>query len=395
MKHGVQFGAGNIGRGFIGHLLWESGFRTIFVEANRELVQLLNERGCYPLRLLDKDGTAHNLVIDGVEALSSSDEEKIAQAVATAEVVFTAVGVKNLRLIARALAQGIAQRAAENPQFLNVFLCENLKDAPLLLQEEVAAYLSHEAKNFCREKVGFVGTVVARMVPVMGERYGVRDPLFIVAESYHQLPFDVQAVKGKAPSISGLKPAGNFQAEIEKKLFLHNLGHAVLAYVGYLKKCAYIHEAIKDRDAREVLDGVWQEVSQALFRKYPLLDRAETEGMIQDLRERFANPALMDTVERVGREPLRKLQPEDRLVGGIRFCLSEGIFPRYIIMACAAALYCDFPHDSEAVALQKMIAEKGVANVLREICALDPESEVGKELLLYYEFWERKRRREN
>ncbi|MGC8777585.1 MAG: mannitol-1-phosphate 5-dehydrogenase, partial [Candidatus Caldatribacteriaceae bacterium] len=160
MKYGVQFGAGNIGRGFIGHLLWESGFTTIFVEANQELVRLLNERKSYPLRLLDKDGVAHDLLIDRVEALWSDKEEEIGEAIAGAEVVFTAVGVKNLKLIARALAQGVEKRCTGNPQPLNVFLCENLKDAPSFLQAEVEKYLSPEVRNFCREKIGFVGTVV-------------------------------------------------------------------------------------------------------------------------------------------------------------------------------------------------------------------------------------------
>lgn len=391
MKYGVQFGAGNIGRGFIGHLLWESGFRTIFVEANQELVRLLNERGWYPLRLLDKDGTVRDLSIDGVEALSSEEEDRVSDAVAGAEIVFTAVGVKNLKLIARTLAWGIEKRSRTNPQFLNIFLCENLKDAPTLLRQEVEMYLSPLAKDFCQQKVGFVGTVVARMVPVIGERYGVKDPLFMVAESYHRLPFDVGAVKGPVPAVSGLKPVSNFQAEVDKKLFLHNLGHATLAYVGYLKRYAYIHEAVADQEIEGILNGVWGEITRALFRKYPALDRAETEEMVKDLRERFANPALMDTVERVGREPLRKLKPEDRLVGGIQLCLSQGVFPRSIAMACGAALHYDFSDDPEAVILQEMIARRGVTEVIKEVCALDPESEVGKEILSFYYFWLRKK----
>ena len=112
---------------------------------------------------------------------------------------------------------------------------------------------------------------------------------------------------------------------------------------------------------------------------------------MNDLKERFANPALMDTVERVGRDPLRKLQPEDRLVGGIRLCLAQGVFPRFIAMACGAALRYDFPGDPEAVALQEMIGKKGVAGVLREVCAIEPESEVGKEILSAYRFWSPKK----
>lgn len=397
MPYGVQFGAGNIGRGFIGHLLWESGFQTVFVEANQELVRLLNERGYYPLRLLEKNGQARDFRIDRIKTLSIEDKVQIRDMIAEAEIIFTAVGAKNLRWIAQALAEGIEERAKRNPQALNVLLCENLKNAPDFLQSEVEKYLSPPAKVFCREKVGFVGTVVARMVPVVGERYGVQDPLFIVAELYYRLPFDHRAVKGEIPSIVGLEPVEDFEAEVDKKLFLHNLGHAVLAYAGYFKGYAYIHEAVRDPEIRELLRKVWQEVMLALFKKYPSLNSLETEEMVRDLEERFANPALMDTVERVGREPLRKLKPEDRLIGGINLCLSQEIFPYSIAMACGVALHYDFSEDVEAVSLQNMIREKGVEGVLQEVCAIDPDGEIGKEIIASYRFWSAKgrERREN
>ncbi len=393
MSYGVQFGAGNIGRGFIGHLLWESGFTTLFVEANEEIVRKLNERGSYPLRLLEKDGTERHLSIDRVQALSSKEAEKIGRAIARAEIVFTAVGVKNLPLIAPLLARGIEERSTENPRYLNVFLCENLRDVGTLFAAQVMPYLSPRGKEFCREKVGFVATVVARMVPVIGERYGVKDPLFIVAESYHRLPFDAQAVKGEIPEITGLVPAFDFQAEVDKKLFFHNLGHAVLAYLGYLKGHAYIHEALCDEEIKTILDGAWHEVWQALKRKYPALNEEEEMARLRDLEERFANPAMMDTVERVGRDPLRKLKPQDRLVGGITLCLSQGILPLHIATGCGAALCYDAPDDGEAVLLQKMLREQGVEKVLREVCALDPWGEVGQKIIAAHRLWSEKRMR--
>ena len=74
----------------------------------------------------------------------------------------------------------------ENPIPINILLCENLKDAPQFFKNEVKTHLNTEGKQFLQEKVGFVGTVVARMVPVMDKRFGVDDPLFIVAEAYNR-----------------------------------------------------------------------------------------------------------------------------------------------------------------------------------------------------------------
>ncbi len=140
-----------------------------------------------------------------------------------------------------------------------------------------------------------------------------------------------------------------------------------------------------------VLDGAWREVWQALKRKYPLLEEEEEMKRLRDLRERFANPALMDTVERVGRDPLRKLKPQDRLIGGITLCLNEGVLPVYIAEACGAALCYDFPGDGEAIALQRALRDEGVERVLQEVCGLDPSSEIGQKIIMAYRAWSQKR----
>ncbi|HPP75292.1 MAG TPA: mannitol-1-phosphate 5-dehydrogenase, partial [Armatimonadota bacterium] len=51
MKKAVQFGAGNIGRGFIGQLFHESGYEVVFVDVVPDVVRLLNEQRCYTLRI--------------------------------------------------------------------------------------------------------------------------------------------------------------------------------------------------------------------------------------------------------------------------------------------------------------------------------------------------------
>ena len=259
-------------------------------------------------------GKEEDLIIDNLRALSTQEEDKVAKEIEEGDVVFTAVGVKNLPAIAPLLAQGLELRLRGSADFLNIFLCENLKDAPQLLKEEIEKYLTPSGKNFLEEKVGLVGTVVARMVPVMGERYGVEDPLFVVAVSYHHLPFDAQAVKGEVPKIAGLRAVSNFPAEVERKLFIHNLGHAALAYLGYREGYTYIHEAIKDEKIRKILDGAWEEVSRALLQKHPDLDSQEHEKLVEDLQRDL--PTLTFRYVRASRrEPLRKLAPEDRLIG--------------------------------------------------------------------------------
>jgi len=393
MKQAIQFGAGNIGRGFIGHLLWESGYRIVFVEAYPELVSLLNSRSKYPLRLLEKNGQEKNVTISNLIAYQTDERDKISKAVAASSIIFTAVGVKNLPAVAPLVADGIQLRLKENPHPLNILLCENLKDAPQFFKHEVGIHLNEEGKKFLQEKVGFVGTVVARMVPVMGKRFGVDDPLFIVAEAYHKLPYDATAVKGSLPEISGLKPVQNFPSEVDKKLFIHNLGHATLAYFGYLKGYEYIHQAVADQEIKNLLDDVLKETSTAILRKYPDLDRNEVNEFVEDLKERFFNPLLMDTVYRVGRDPIRKLGEDDRIIGGIALCQSQKVFPDAILKVAGIALIYDYNQDADAVKLQNMIKNDGIKEVIHKLCGIDPESDIGEKIIQsYHQFRERFRK---
>ena len=171
MNQSVQFGAGNIGRGFIGHLLWESGYRIVFVEAYPDLVKLLNARSKYPLRLLEKNGQEKNVTIDNLVAYQTEEKNNISQAIAVSSVIFTAVGVKICPAIAPLVADGIQLRLKENLS-LSIFFCVKILKMRLNFKNEVKTHLNTEGKQFLQEKVGFVGTVVARMVPVMDKRFG-------------------------------------------------------------------------------------------------------------------------------------------------------------------------------------------------------------------------------
>lgn len=384
-RYAVQFGAGNIGRGFIGHLLEESGIWTVFVEANENLVAELKKRNAYPIRLLQKDGTFKDVTIRHFAVVSAQEVEEIARRIAHALFVLTAVGARNLPHIAPLVARGIRKRMEENPEPLNIFLCENLKDAPHVFERMVREHLSQEEVKFLEENVGFVGTVIARMVPVVSERFGNLDPLCVVAEAYTRLPYDAKAVKGSLPPLFGFEGTEHFAAEEERKLFFHNLGHAILAYLGYRFGHAYIHEALEDSRISRVFSGAWEEVTKAFFRKYPFWEQGEHEAYLADLRERFANPAMMDTVTRVGRDPLRKLSPEDRLIGGARFCLGEGVFPENVACGCAAALLYDFPEDEEARKLQEMLRREGVGAVLERVCGVSQGEPLGERILFYFE----------
>jgi mannitol-1-phosphate 5-dehydrogenase len=378
MKTAIQFGAGNIGRGFMGQLFWEAGFKTIFVEANEQLVELLNTRQVYTLRLLNAySKREEELSIDRFEALHIRQEVQIAEAIAESELICTAVGVKNLALIAPLIAAGIRKRFDRDGPAVDVWLCENQLGAADILKKQVVENLVGRCLTWSKAKVGFVGTAVARMVPSMEGREKDRDPLLVISDAHHELPYDAPAVRAVVPEVAGLQPAENFAVEMERKLFTHNLGHASLAYLGKLKGYKYVHESLQDSLLSKVFDGALDETTRALLSKYPEHIKAEEHTRIrQDVRIRFGNPMIMDTVKRVAKDPIRKLGPNERLIGSGKLCLSQGVFPDRIATICGAALSYNDSDDHEAVQLQRMIGGQGIDRTITEVTGLDMGSEL-------------------
>jgi len=381
MKIAIQFGAGNIGRGLMGQLFFESGYQIIFIDTNKNLISLLNERGSYTLKLLDAyKKKAFYLDIDRFTAYHIyEDSEKIVDLIASSSIMSTAVGVGNLENIAETIATGLKKRMEKNSQPLNIYLCENLYEAPKILKDNVEKFLNKKEKEWIHSNIGFVGMSVARMVPSSDIKSGEEDPLLVVADSYHKLPFDKKAVKGEMPDVEGMIPVENFKAEVERKLYTHNLGHAACAYLGYLKGYTYIHETFNDSYITSIFENALNETSTALIKTYPNDFTPEDQNwVLKDVKIRFSNPLLKDQVCRVARDPIRKLGPTDRLIGSAKLCLSQGIFPSNIAIICGAALNYDYKEDQKAMELQKLIKTYGIPHVLRKICNIDPESEFGK-----------------
>ena len=57
MKQAIIFGAGNIGRGFMGQLFSESGYFVTFADVDRTLLEALNAKRSYVIRLVTNERT--------------------------------------------------------------------------------------------------------------------------------------------------------------------------------------------------------------------------------------------------------------------------------------------------------------------------------------------------
>lgn len=372
----VHFGAGNVGRGFLGQLYFESGYDTTFVDVADALVADLRARGAYPLRIVGDD--ERSVRVERVTAVHASDVAAVAKALAEARLASTAVGVNVLPKIAPLIAAGVTERFRDaRAPALNVIVCENLLDAGPYLREEVRRHLPKALHAVLDERVGFVEASIGRMVPVMTEAQRAQDPLLVCVEPYCELPVDAAGFKGPVPFLRHMEPRDNFKGYVERKLFVHNAGHAATAYLGYLRGHAYIWQAIEDPAVRRAADGAMEETCAGLSRRHGL-SIEELEAHWQDLVRRFRNRALGDQVTRVAKDPVRKLGPNDRLIGAARMCLEQGVEPRHVAFAAAAAMRYDVAEDGAAMALQELLRTQGLSGVLAQVCGIGPDDRLGR-----------------
>lgn len=355
----------------MGHIFTEAGYEVVFVDVAAEVVAGLNDRREYPLRLAGPD-RFETLTIRPVRAVDGRNVAAVADELARCAFACTAVGVQALPHLAPALAAGAKARGAA----LDVILCENQLNCSDLLR----GYLSHLLDPETLGRLGLVESVVSRMVPVLSDADRAQDPLLAVAEDYAVLPVDRTAFLGPIPAVPALRPVENFSAYVERKLYVHNLGHAVAAYLGYQRGYEFIWEAMRDTAIREIVVGAMQEAGEALARKHGFT-RDELRNHREDLVRRFENAALGDTVLRVGKDPVRKLRPDDRLIGAALNCLDWDVEPQQIVQGIVAALRFDAAGDPTAGAIQETLRRDGVGQALIQFTGQGPESEVGRRVL--------------
>lgn len=378
MKKAIQFGAGNIGRGFIGALLSKAGYHVVFADVNKEIIEKINEDKFYTIHVMDVECTEEKIEnISGV--ISTSDD--ILKEIVESEIITTAVGLVVLPRIAPTIAKGIQLRKeAGLKSFLNIIACENAIKASSQLEEEVKKYLNEEEVQYLEEFVGFPNCSVDRIVPpVQSENI-----LDVVVERFYEWNVEENAFKGSIPQIEGMNLADNLMAYIERKLFTLNTGHAITAYFGYLKGYSTIDESIKDEVIYDFVKKAMTESGQGLIAKYNFDEEAHLK-YIDKIIGRFKNPYLKDDVARVGREPLRKLNENDRLIKPLITARGFNIETDSLLLGVGAALHYDNKEDAQSRELQSLIKEKGIRESIAEISKISEDTDVLDKIEKYYD----------
>ena len=376
MKKAVMYGGGNIGRGFIGALLSQSGYQVTFIDVAEAVVTALQEKNTYPVRYVTSDGH-EDVWIENVTAVNGNDTESASDAIANCDIMATAVGARILKFIVPNIVAGLRKRWAKTDAPLNIIICENLMDANKVLEGMLKEQLTAEECALFDKTVGLVEASIGRMVPVQTDAMKAGEPLRVCVERYGFLPVDKAAFQGEIPDITNMVPCEPFDFYIKRKLYVHNMGHATCAYLGDLLGLEYIYQAIAVPEIRILVQNAMLESAAALAKMYdkPLQDLLDH---ITDLLYRFTNAALGDTCQRVGGDPARKLSPEDRLIGASKTAMEMGVAPAYISIGTAAGLK---RYIAENALEQSLDSAK---KVLTEVCQLDVSGQLAQRILGNY-----------
>lgn len=375
----VHFGAGNIGRGFIGSLLYQSGYHTCFVDVNSQMVDLINERKEYTVVLADTSKEEFN--VKNVSAINSLLEpEKVIESIAKADLITTAVGPNILPIISGLIAKGLQKRLEVNKKPLVIIACENMVGGSTFLQEKVYEKITIEEKEQFAKLYSFPDAAVDRIVPNQVNE----DKLLVMVEPFFEWVVDESNIIGAIPKVNGIKYVSGLKPFIERKLFTVNTGHSVAAFLGYFAGMKTINETMKNEAINELVLKTLEETGQLLVQKYEF-DVQEHSDYIKKIMERFSNPFIVDEVTRVARSPIRKLGPEDRLISPAKQYLEVvGKEPLNLAKGIASALLYSNLEDEEAVELQATIKKDGVIVAIEKYTKLSNQTPLAQLIVQQY-----------
>ncbi|SHI79754.1 mannitol-1-phosphate 5-dehydrogenase [Tangfeifania diversioriginum] len=372
------FGAGKIGRSFIGQLFGQSGYNVVFCDIDQDLINELNQRESY--QVVIKAKTEETILVENVRAVSGLDRNAVIKEVVKASIMAVSVGKNALEKIIPAIAEGLKQRQELTPNRpLDIIIAENMRAAGEFIRSRLIELLP---KNYPLNKlVGLVETSIGKMVPSMTDEDLKNDPLLIFAEPYNTLILDKLAFKGAIPKVRGFSPKKNMQAWVDRKAFIHNLGHATAAYVGnfYHPEEKYIFEVLAEKKILDLTRKTMLQAAEILVSYYPDdFTFNDLEEHTDDLLIRFQNQALKDTVFRVGQDLPRKLGIDDRFAGIIQLAQKKQLKYDRILNAMAHGFFFGRTDEQGSLNTQNQrflqtLKDKGVKKTLTTLCEFHPE----------------------
>jgi mannitol-1-phosphate 5-dehydrogenase len=381
----VQFGAGRIGRSFIGQIFSRAGWQVVFIDQDSNIVSLLNEKKEYKV-VVKKEGHDDVRLVGPVSAFDLRNPDTLIEQIAGADIVATSVGQRAFPVILPFIAEGIKRRLLETGRPLDIIIAENARTA---VSQFKSVFLTLLGDSYSDKLVGLIETSIGKMVPLMKKADLAKDPLLLFTEEYETLIVDKRGFRGPIPDVPEIFPVDPIAAYVDRKLFIHNLSHVSIAYLGFKvnPETDMIDRALPLPGVEEGARKAANEAAAALLMEYPgTYSREDLSSHIDDLFFRYRNSAINGSLYWAGRDIPRKLARSDRLTAPMLLCAKHGLDFEGIAGVYKAGITFAkpdengrlFPLDSE---FRAKYLPAGIDRIPVEISGLDESIEMDKKVL--------------
>ncbi|KAE8329055.1 mannitol-1-phosphate 5-dehydrogenase [Aspergillus arachidicola] len=367
-KKAIQFGGGNIGRGFVAEFLHAADYEVVFIDVMDSVINSLQQTPSYDVTEVSEEGESTKTITNYRAINSKTHEADVVQEIASADVVTCAVGPNILKFIAPVIAKGIDARTEEKP--VAVIACENAIGATDTLHGYIKQHTNPDRLETLSERARFANSAIDRIVPNQPPNSGLNVRIEKFYEwAVEKTPFG----EWGHPDIPAIHWVDHLEPYIERKLFTVNTGHATTAYYAHKRGKKMIAEALEDPEIRETVHKVLEETASLIVSKHEISEQEQKE-YVDKIVSRISNPYLEDNVERVGRAPLRKLSRKERFIGPASQLAERGQKFDALLGAIEMALrFQNVPGDEESSELARILKENSAEDATSQLTGLEKD----------------------
>ncbi len=314
-------GAGAIGRGYMPWIFPSGAYDFVFVDSNKAVVESMRARR-HGTSYRARQGKLEKLVYPVKEALLP--EELDVSRYPDLAAVFVSVGPRSC-----------------------VKACQRLKGltCPIILNENDSSLVDDVRASLGQTNVYFAvpDVITSNTAP---EALRQEDPVAVITEDGQLFVDDRAAAAALTGDIHFLSEHELLYKQWTAKLYIHNTPHCVAAYLGALVGKTFLHEGMAVPQVDKIVEGAMKEMLTSLKLAWEI-PHEFLDWYAQKELSRFRNTLLFDPITRVAREPLRKLEPNGRLIGAANICLAQGFVPNNLLRGIIGALLFREENDSD------------------------------------------------
>lgn len=378
-KEVLIIGAGKIGRGFIAQLFYNSGYKLSFVDALKEVVELLNKEKKYRIDIA-REGEDLTEYVEVEGAFTLDDKEKVAAILSDIGIIVSSVGADNIEKVTLFIKDILI--ATGRKKLLNWIICENANNPAKKIKDLLLQNADPEFEGFVRSKLGLIETQVLRTGMLAKPEVIIKEPLALRMQDWWTLPLDKDAFIGQIPEVKGFVLKTNFSNELVRKLYTFNGTNGPIAYIGWANGYKILHESALAYP--EFFAAIQEESACGLINEFGLDEKEQRDFMALAMKK-YTDPAINDRIERNANDSRRKLSKDERLIGPALLCVKHGRKPFAYAKAVAAAYYYNGSNDEGTREVQETVSRIGIEAAIKKYSSIDESSELYSLILASYQ----------